>query len=111
MFSRKKSTEQEGSPATKPSPPAAKAPAKPGETIAVSAWKISERTVRRAFPGPRGASALLRVAVERGAAASHGSTHVTFTQETWNHIHQSLERNYPKLQIVGWYHSHPGFGV
>jgi len=102
----------------------------------------------RPFPGPRGATALLRVALERapyaeliahakesleqeicgvlagtvcedqegvfvhvaavirGAAAAHGSTHVTFTQETWNHIHQTLDREFPKLQIVGWYHSH-----
>src|ERR1051325_10690967 len=47
----------------------------------------------------------------RGAAASQASTHVTFTQSTWNSIHQTLERDYPKLSIVGWYHTHPGFGV
>jgi len=50
-------------------------------------------------------------AVIRGAAAAHGSTHVTFTQETWQHVHKTLERDFPDLQIVGWYHSHPGFGV
>jgi proteasome lid subunit RPN8/RPN11 len=50
-------------------------------------------------------------ALIRGTAASQGSTHVTFTQETWNRIHESLEKNHPKLRIVGWYHSHPGFGV
>jgi len=47
----------------------------------------------------------------RGSAAKEGSTHVTFTQETWNTIHKTIERDFPKLQIVGWYHSHPGFGV
>ncbi len=47
----------------------------------------------------------------RGAAASQASTHVTFTQATWTSIHQTLERDYPKLSIVGWYHTHPGFGV
>src|ERR1043166_975550 len=47
----------------------------------------------------------------RGTAAREGSTHVTFTQETWNTIHQKLEKDFPKLQIVGWYHSHTGFGV
>lgn len=46
-----------------------------------------------------------------GTAASQGSTHVTFTHATWNAIHTTLERDYPKLKIVGWYHSHPGFGV
>ena len=47
----------------------------------------------------------------RGSAAKEGTTHVTFTQETWNRIHKTIERNHPKLQIIGWYHSHPGFGV
>lgn len=50
-------------------------------------------------------------AMIRGTAASQASTHVTFTQETWNLIHRSLERDFPDLRIVGWYHTHPGFGV
>lgn len=50
-------------------------------------------------------------AAVQGTHASEGSTHVTFTQETWNAIHESIRRDHPKLQIVGWYHSHPGFGV
>jgi len=47
----------------------------------------------------------------RGTLARQGGAHVTFTQETWNAIHQTLEEDFPKLKIVGWYHSHPGFGV
>jgi proteasome lid subunit RPN8/RPN11 len=50
-------------------------------------------------------------AIIRGDAASEASTHVTFTQTTWNTIHKTLERDYPQLKIVGWYHTHPGFGV
>ncbi len=50
-------------------------------------------------------------AVIRGTAASGGSTHVTFTQETWTLIHTALERDHPRKQMVGWYHTHPGFGV
>jgi proteasome lid subunit RPN8/RPN11 len=111
------------------------------------------KAIRRSFPGPRGAEAILRVAIERsayadliahakeslevevcgvlagqvceddeglflhveavisGTAANQASTHVTFTQATWNAIHQTLERDYPKLKMLGWYHTHPGFGV
>jgi proteasome lid subunit RPN8/RPN11 len=47
----------------------------------------------------------------RGKSGKHGASHVTYTQETWNQIHERMERDYPKLEIVGWYHSHPGFGV
>jgi proteasome lid subunit RPN8/RPN11 len=50
-------------------------------------------------------------AVIRGAAARAGRAHVTFTHETWNHIHATLDKEYPDFQIVGWYHTHPGFGV
>lgn len=46
-----------------------------------------------------------------GANAAQGSAHVTFTQDTWEHIYQIKDRDYPEARIVGWYHSHPGFGV
>ena len=46
-----------------------------------------------------------------GTASRAGSTHVTFTQDTWTAIHAELEAKYPQLGIVGWYHTHPGFGV
>ena len=50
-------------------------------------------------------------AIIRGAAAREARAHVTFTHDTWNHIHATLDKEYPTLQIVGWYHTHPGFGV
>jgi len=37
---------------------------------------------------------------------------LTFTQEAWAHVHRVLESEFPAdEQIVGWYHSHPGFGI
>lgn len=46
-----------------------------------------------------------------GANATQGGAHVTFTQDTWEHIYQIKDEKYPNDRIVGWYHSHPGFGV
>lgn len=46
-----------------------------------------------------------------GEGAAQGGAHVTFTQQAWVGIHEEKERKYPGQQIVGWYHSHPGFGV
>ena len=46
-----------------------------------------------------------------GANAAQGGAHVTFTQDTWEHIYQVKDKKYPDARIVGWYHSHPGFGV
>jgi proteasome lid subunit RPN8/RPN11 len=46
-----------------------------------------------------------------GVNAAQGGSHVTFTQDTWEHIYKIKDRDYPDERIVGWYHSHPGFGV
>ena len=46
-----------------------------------------------------------------GEQARQGGSHVTFTQDTWSHIYKMKDSKYPDKRIVGWYHSHPGFGV
>jgi proteasome lid subunit RPN8/RPN11 len=46
-----------------------------------------------------------------GVNAAQGGAHVTFTQDTWEHIYKIKDRQFPDHKIVGWYHSHPGFGV
>ncbi|GAC1616678.1 MAG: hypothetical protein PVS2B2_00860 [Candidatus Acidiferrum sp.] len=46
-----------------------------------------------------------------GTNAAQGGAHVTFTQDAWEHIYKIKDRDYPDERIVGWYHSHPGFGV
>jgi len=47
----------------------------------------------------------------RGVATKRTSSQVTFTHETWEQIHDEMEQKYPDLHIVGWYHTHPGFGI
>jgi proteasome lid subunit RPN8/RPN11 len=47
----------------------------------------------------------------QGNNAAQGGAHVTFTQDTWEHIYKIKDAEYPEQKIVGWYHSHPGFGV
>ena len=46
-----------------------------------------------------------------GESAAQGGAHVTFTKDTWEHIYSVKDRDYPEKRIVGWYHSHPGFGI
>ncbi|MDP9340322.1 MAG: Mov34/MPN/PAD-1 family protein [Acidobacteriota bacterium] len=46
-----------------------------------------------------------------GLNAAQAGTHVTFTQDTWEHIYKIKDSKFPEARIVGWYHSHPGFGV
>lgn len=47
----------------------------------------------------------------RGEHAGSQLAQVTFTPETWTHIQDELDQKHPHLRIVGWYHTHPGFGV
>lgn len=36
---------------------------------------------------------------------------LTFTHETWDYIHKEHDANYPDKKIVGWQHTHPGYGI
>jgi len=36
---------------------------------------------------------------------------ITFTHDTWTHFWNEIDENYSDQKIVGWYHSHPGFGI
>ena len=46
-----------------------------------------------------------------GVATRRTGSQVTFTHETWERIHTQMEAECPDLRIVGWYHTHPGFGI
>ena len=50
-------------------------------------------------------------AVIAGAHTDNRRGSVTFTHETWEHINQEKDQKYSDLRIVGWYHTHPGFGI
>jgi len=55
-----------------------------------------------------------RVLVEEVIPAAHTTAQrgsVTFTHDTWEQINREQDERYPDLRIVGWYHTHPGFGI
>ena len=35
----------------------------------------------------------------------------TYTHDSWEEITRERERLFPDLDVVGWYHTHPGFGI
>ena len=43
--------------------------------------------------------------------AAAGTANVTFTHEVWDSALNKIETHFPNLQIVGWYHTHPRFGI
>ena len=36
---------------------------------------------------------------------------LTVTHEAWNQVYRRLDLENPGMEIVGWYHSHPGHGI
>ncbi len=36
---------------------------------------------------------------------------LTFTHETWDYVYKEKEKKYPDKAIVGWQHTHPGYGI
>ncbi|MFO7947076.1 MAG: LysM peptidoglycan-binding domain-containing protein [Armatimonadota bacterium] len=54
------------------------------------------------------------VLVEARIPAAHTRAargNVTFTHDTWAEINEAIDEQYPDMEIVGWYHSHPNFGI
>ena len=47
----------------------------------------------------------------RGDFAANKTANVTFTAETWQHIQAKMDARHPDQKILGWYHTHPGFGI
>jgi len=41
----------------------------------------------------------------------HGPVHFTFTADAWAQVNKERLAIYPDLDVVGWYHTHPGLGV
>jgi proteasome lid subunit RPN8/RPN11 len=47
----------------------------------------------------------------RGEGADTRFAEVTFTHETWAKINTEMDTKFSNLSIVGWYHTHPDFGI
>jgi proteasome lid subunit RPN8/RPN11 len=47
----------------------------------------------------------------RAAAAASKFAEVTFTHDSWAQINEVMDSKYSDLKIVGWYHTHPDFGI
>lgn len=43
--------------------------------------------------------------------AQGNSASLTFTHETWATLTRETEKNFPHETLVGWQHTHPGFGI
>lgn len=41
----------------------------------------------------------------------HGPIHFTFNADAWARVHRDRAERYPELDIVGWFHTHPGLGI
>jgi nucleoid-associated protein YgaU len=53
---------------------------------------------------------LIEGAVE-AARAHRAAASITFTHEAWDEMARRIEEEWPGRRIVGWFHTHPGFGI
>jgi proteasome lid subunit RPN8/RPN11 len=47
----------------------------------------------------------------RGEGATTKFAEVTFTHQTWAKINSEMDTRFADKKIVGWYHTHPDFGI
>ncbi len=60
--------------------------------------------------GEKGFHVKIEASIEaRHAEASRAN--IKFTHETWAYVDRVREERCPDLKIVGWFHTHPGFGI
>ena len=54
----------------------------------------------------------VRIQASLPALAAIGqAANLTFTHAVWADILGAVDRDFPELRIVGWYHTHPGHGI
>ena len=53
---------------------------------------------------------LVNEAIRADKAVSNAGD-VTFTHDAWNAVNREMDTKYTDRKIVGWYHSHPNFGI
>ena len=51
------------------------------------------------------------LATLKAHAAEEGRASLTFTHGTWDAMNREHKSLYPDLSVVGWYHTHPGYGA
>jgi len=71
----------------------------------------SDREVGGVLLGRAAGEGLTVEAALAATGAVEGRARLTFTHETWNALFAQIDADHPDLALVGWYHSHPDFGV
>ena len=51
------------------------------------------------------------IGIVKSDSAPGNQTQAQFTHEVWLQLVESAKRDYPNQKVVGWYHTHPGFGA
>ena len=87
------------------------------EAVLEEMLEYSEQDLTRERGGFLLGGSMARTAIRRhsafssGGAGSGNSASLTFTHETWAALTRETERNFPTETLIGWQHTHPGFGI
>ncbi len=83
------------------------------EILTFSAGEL-RREIGGFLIGAAGHGSLSHVEIRRFVAATaveSNAASLTFTHETWAAMRRLVDREYPGEVVVGWHHTHPGYGV
>lgn len=65
-----------------------------------------------AYEDPNGSQKFILIRyIVKGDFTRGSSARLTFTADTWAEILRVAETNYSDQRIVGWYHTHPNYGI
>lgn len=73
-------------------------------------YEVGGAMLGRAFRSNGQAYVEVRAAIP-AVTNDHGPVHFTFTADAWSQLHKDRSENYPDLDIIGWFHTHPDLGV
>ncbi len=78
------------------------------------AWSTTEREVGGIVVGEVFVDDAPYIVLTQAIAASHnyeGRARLTFTPASWQQMLAEKEERCPSARILGWYHTHPGYGI
>ncbi len=78
------------------------------------AWSTTEREVGGIVLGEVFRDEEPYILLTQAIAAGHnheGRARLTFTQASWQQMLAEKEARCPSARILGWYHTHPGYGI
>src|SRR5438552_2882499 len=82
-----------------------------GDEIEAHAFSETAKEVGGILVGTLTGNGVHLVGAIPALKAEGAAAHVTFTHEVWADVMKTVDEKFAGQQVVGWYHTHPSFGL